>query len=107
MKIYHIVLPEMWVAFHDDLYEADSLNDEGFIHCSFADQLDGVIRRYYSEAAKIIVLELDANKLSSKLVTEPSTGGEVYPHIYGPINRDAIVSMAERDLTGIKGIEGI
>jgi uncharacterized protein (DUF952 family) len=107
MKIYHIVLPEAWAGFHGDLYEAASLIDEGFIHCSFADQLDGVIGRYYSDAANIIVLELDTNKLSSRLVTEPSTGGEVYPHIYGPINREAIVSATERDITGIKGIEEI
>lgn len=96
MKIYHIVLPEAWSAFTGDCYEAASLDDEGFIHCSFAEQLDGVIGRYYKDAEKIVVLELDANKLSSKLVTEPSTGGEVYPHIYGPINRDAIISATER-----------
>ena len=100
MKIYHIVLPDAWVNFKSDFYEAASLSDEGFIHCSFADQLDGVIGRYYRDAPSIVVLELDANKLSSKLVTEPSTGGEIYPHIYGPINREAIVSATERDLKG-------
>mgnify|MGYP003297890225 CR=1 FL=1 len=107
MRIYHLVLPDAWAAFNGDLYEASSLANEGFIHCSFADQLDGVLARYYSDAPSVVVLELDANKLSSKLVTEPSTGGEVYPHIYGPINRDAIVSVAEREITGIKGIEGM
>jgi len=99
MRIYHIVLPDAWSSFSGDFYEAASLDEEGFIHCSFEDQLDSVIGRYYSDSQSIVVLELDANKLSSKLVTEPSTGGEVYPHIYGPINREAIVAVEERELT--------
>jgi len=102
MRIYHIVLPEVWDNFHGILYEADSLATEGFIHCSFADQLDGVLRRYYSHVPKVKILEIDALKLDSKLVVEPSTGGESYPHIYGPINCDAVVAVEERDLSFAK-----
>ncbi|CAN5370633.1 DUF952 domain-containing protein [soil metagenome] len=98
MLIYHIVLPDAWAAFDGDLYEAASLADEGFIHCSFAGQLDGVIGRYYSGADRIVVLEIDPEKLTSKLINEPSTNDEVYPHIYGPINRDAIVGTEERNV---------
>ncbi len=100
MLIYHIVLPDVWVAFDGDLYEAASLAGEGFIHCSFAEQLDGVIRRYYSGANRIVVLGIESDKLTSELISEPSTNNEIYPHIYGPINRDAIVSVAERKLQG-------
>lgn len=98
MHIYHIVLPEAWAAFDGDLYEHASLADEGFIHCSFEHQLDGVIERYYSGADKVILLEIDSEKLTSELVNEPSTGGEIYPHIYGPINRDAVVSESVRKI---------
>ena len=98
MTIYHIVLPEAWAAFDGDLYEHASLEAEGFIHCSFDHQLDGVIGRYYSGVNKVILLEIDSDKLTSDLVSEPSTGGEIYPHIYGPINRDAIVSESERKI---------
>jgi len=100
MTIYHIVLPELWDAFDGDLYEAASLADEGFIHCSFDHQLDGVIGRYYSGADSLVVLEIDSEMLTSELVNEPSTGGEIYPHIYGPINRDAIIEVTVRELTG-------
>ena len=98
MTIYHIVLPEAWAAFDGDLYEHASLAAEGFIHCSFDHQIDGVIERYYSGADSVILLEIDSNKLTSELINEPSTGGEIYPHIYGPINRDAVVSESERKL---------
>lgn len=97
MLIYHIALPEVWnEARHNTFYEAESLESEGFIHCSYADQLDGVIERYYGDAGKIVILSIDADKLTSTLVSEPSTGGEPYPHIYGPINTDAIVGVEER-----------
>ena len=98
MLIYHIVLPEAWSAFDSDLYRHASLGTEGFIHCSFAGQLDAVIARYYSGAERVIVLEIDTDKLMSRTVNEPSTNSEIYPHIYGPVNRDAIVSAKERKL---------
>ena len=96
MRIYHIVLPEIWAAFDTDLYRHASLETEGFIHCSFAHQLDAVIGRYYAGQKKVVVLEIETDSLMSRVLNEPSTGSEIYPHIYGPINRNAIVNVSER-----------
>ena len=94
MKIYHIVLPEVWEKFKDEkFYEADSLASEGFIHCSFADQLEAVLQRYYKGAEHVLILTIDTEKLTSKLVKEPSTNNEIYPHIYGQINLDSVISQ--------------
>lgn len=93
MLIYHIVLPEDWRAFDTGLYRAKSLETEGFIHCSFADQLDGVIKRYYKGVEKLVILEIESERLMSRVLKEPSTNNEIYPHVYGPINRDAIVGV--------------
>ena len=99
MKIYHIVTPEVWEHFKSkNFYEAESLQTEGFIHCSFADQLAGVLQRYYSGAEKVFVLEIEPEKLTSELVNEPSTNDEIYPHIYGKINRDAIIDIKEKEI---------
>ncbi|MEK7724862.1 MAG: DUF952 domain-containing protein [Acidobacteriota bacterium] len=99
MIIYHIVLPETWEIFREkDFYEAESLHTEGFIHCSFAEQIEGVLGRYYQGVEKVLILTIDSDKLTSKLVNEPSTNNEIYPHIYGQINRDAIVGIEERML---------
>lgn len=99
MRIYHVVLPEVWQKFVDeDLYEAESLRTEGFIHCSFAGQVDDVLQRYYSGEETVLILELETGNLSSRLIEEPSTNNEIYPHIYGPIDRDAIVGIAERKI---------
>ncbi len=97
MFIYHIVLPEDWAAFDAELYRARSLDTEGFIHCSFAEQLDGVIARYYGDRDSLVILEIDPERLMSRMIKEPSTNNEIYPHIYGPINRDAIVRVEERN----------
>ena len=99
MIIYHIVLPETWEIFREkDFYEAESLQTEGFIHCSFAEQIEGVLGRYYKGVEKVLILTIDSEKLTSKLVNEPSTNNEIYPHIYGQINRDAIVEIEEKIL---------
>ena len=98
MQIYHIVLPEIWAAFNGELYSAASLETESFIHCSFNGQLEAVLGRYYSNVDSVVILEIDSEKLTSNLVNEPSTGGEIYPHIYGPINRDAIIATEERQI---------
>ena len=96
MRIYHIVLPDDWEAFDTELYRAKSLETEGFIHCSFSAQLNGVIERYYAGEPEVVVLEIETDALMSRVVNEPSTANEIYPHIYGPINRDAIVSVRKR-----------
>ncbi len=97
--IYHIVLPEVWGKFKNEkFYEADSLKTEGFIHCSFAGQVETVLQRYYKDAQKVLILEIEPEKLMSKFVEEPSTGGEIYPHIYGKINAEAIVGIEEKNL---------
>jgi uncharacterized protein (DUF952 family) len=92
-------MPGVWENFKDkDFYEAASLRTEGFIHCSFLEQLDAVLNRYYKDAKKILLLEIETEKLTSRLINEPSTGGEIYPHVYGKINREAIIKIEERDL---------
>ena len=99
MLIYHIVTPEVWEQFKDEsFYEAESLKTEGFIHCSYRSQLPEVLERYYKNAERVFILHLNANSLTAELIAEPSTNREVYPHIYGKINRQAIVEIEERNL---------
>lgn len=99
MFIYHIALPEIWEKVgRDGFYEPEGLAVEGFIHCSFADQIEGVLGRYFHNADKVTILKIDVDKLSAKLVSEHSTNDELYPHVYGPINADAVTSVEVRRL---------
>ena len=99
MFIYHIVLPEIWEQVRNEpLYRHESLAAEGFIHCSYDDQLGGVIGRYYAGHDELVVLTIDTDKVAARLVAEPSTGGDIYPHIYGPLNMSAVVSADARQI---------
>jgi len=99
MIIYHIVLPEVWQKFKDEkFYEAESLQTEGFIHCSFAEQIEAVLNRYYKDTERVLLLEIETERLTSELINEPSTAGEIYPHIYGKINKEAITKTEKRSL---------
>lgn len=99
MLIYHVTLPSNWEKYRErPSYQTESLQTEGFIHCSYLNQLPGSLKRYYSNAEKVIILTIETEKLRSKLVEEPSTGGETFPHIYGRLNHNAVVSVEEREL---------
>jgi uncharacterized protein (DUF952 family) len=99
MFIYHIVLPEVWERFKNrPSYQPDSLATEGFIHCSYASQLPGVLKRYYRGVERVLILKIDTEKLFSKLVKEASTNDEIYPHIYGRLNHNAVVDVEDRIL---------
>lgn len=76
-------------------YRCASLQSEGFIHCCKAEQLSGVVQRYYQDVAGLMVLSIDPDKLQAELVYENTVGGEeLFPHVYGDINMDAVVQVA-------------
>lgn len=73
-------------------YQCESLTTEGFIHCCDNSQLAGVVSRYYQEVDDVMLLLLDADKLTAALIRENTVGGsELFPHIYGPINSEAVI----------------
>ncbi len=91
--IYHITtMPEWEAAQKNGRYEAPSLQTEGFIHCSEAKQVNGVLERYYAGVKNLVKLSIDPSKLRSEVKYEiaPSVN-EAFPHIFGPINLEAIV----------------
>ena len=99
MIIYHITTPAAWIACEGrPSYRTASLETEGFIHCSYQAQLEKVIERYFRGKGRIAILAIDTEKLRSKLVEEPSTAGEVYPHLYGRLNLNAVVDVEEREV---------
>ena len=91
--IYHITLPERWEeARRAGEYRADSLQTEGFIHCSTADQVVRSLNRFYHGVPEVRLLAIDPALLASRLKYEPAHG-EMFPHIYGPLNIDAVTAV--------------
>lgn len=93
--IYHVVTHQNWQkALSEGFYEASSLHNEGFIHTSNQDQIQGVLERYYTNETNLLLLHIDENKLTAPLKYElaPSVN-EMFPHIYGQLNIDAVVEV--------------
>lgn len=104
-EILHVTSRAGWEqAATDGEYRGDTLTTEGFIHCCLPDQLAGVVARYFRGRSSLVVLSLDAERLTSPLRWETPPGSdEEFPHVYGPVNLDAVVEVVplEAVLDGI------
>jgi uncharacterized protein (DUF952 family) len=95
--IYHVITNEAYaIACGQGWYEADSLATEGFIHLSQVQQVRGVLERYYSHQADLLVMEIDEQQLAAPLKYElaPSVQ-EMFPHLYGRLNMGAVVKVID------------
>lgn len=99
--IYHVVTALNWQkavqtagSGGQGFYEAASLALEGFIHTSKAEQVQGVLERYYKGQINLLLLHIDETKLTALLKYElaPSINEE-FPHIYGRLNLDAVIKI--------------
>lgn len=93
--IYHVTTAAEWNAAKEKgFYTAPSLATEGFIHNSTETQVAGVLERYYKGKTDLVKLVIDTDELTHPLKWElaPSVNEE-FPHIYGPLNLDAVVDV--------------
>jgi uncharacterized protein (DUF952 family) len=95
--IFHITDAATWATsqqrgVHTGSTRGIDLAEEGYIHCSTAQQWPGVIERYYADVPDLLLLHIDEARLTSPLVYEQLPGmPEPFAHIYGPINIDAVI----------------
>jgi glutathione S-transferase len=98
MEIFHIALASDWeAALASGSYRVSTLgrtlDEEGFVHCSCADQVDGVRSRFYAGVDGLVLLAIDVDRLRSEVRFEDVGDGELFPHVYGPIDVDAVVAV--------------
>jgi len=82
-------------------YRPATLDADKFIHASPADQLTRVANKYYLDKKDVRLLHIDPSLVKAEIRWEPATGG-LYPHIYGPLNLDAVVKVTPI-FTGLDG----
>jgi uncharacterized protein (DUF952 family) len=87
-RLFHIVSPDAWAAAERaGTYRPESLKAEGFVHLSFADQVEGVANAIYADRSELQVVELDGDQVSPPVVVEDSyASGTAYPHVYGAVD---------------------
>jgi uncharacterized protein (DUF952 family) len=100
--IYHITSREAWLeAGRRGAYSAESLQSEGFIHCSTRAQVLQVARRFYPGRRGLVLLVIDPAKLIAEVKWElsiPPEGmapGSRFPHVYGEIGLEAVVQCLD------------
>ena len=93
---FHITTCSAWSAGQKSgEYRADSLGQEGFIHCSKVAQILRVANDYYTGQQGLLILMVDPSKLKAELRWDPGSdqADELFPHIYGPVNLEAVVDV--------------
>lgn len=104
-RIFHIATAADWRrTLETGTYTTSTvgvtLAEEGFIHASRRDQVQGVFDRYYAGLGEdLVLLTIDPARLESEVRVDP-VGDDSYPHVYGPINRTAVVDVAPLDRRG-------
>ena len=103
--IFHITTQMAWdEAQKYGEYRAASLLTEGFVHCSTISQVIPVADNFYKGQTNLLLLMIEPTLLSSTLKWEAPSGGtpppgvpegDQFPHVYGPINLDAVVNTIE------------
>jgi uncharacterized protein (DUF952 family) len=90
--IFHITaMPEWKAAKESGSYTSPSLKEEGFVHCSEDRQIAGVLDRYFKGKHDLIKLIIETDKLTSPIYFDWSPSvKDTFPHIYGPINLEAV-----------------
>ncbi len=93
--IYHLTIPQAWAkALASGDYRAGSFVEEGFLHASTSEQVEASANRYFGGSQSIVALKIELGKIKAPLVWEESKHSATpFPHVYGPINLDAVVEV--------------
>mgnify|MGYP003620537196 CR=1 FL=1 len=75
-------------------YRLNTLETEGFIHCSTSEQVLGPANEFYRGRSDLVLLVIDPARLAAELIYEDCyETGMAFPHIYGPLNLDAVTKV--------------
>jgi len=87
-KIYKILPRIEWTtAKAKGVFEGSALDlKDGYIHLSTAAQAGETARLHFKGQTGLVLLTLDAERLSPGIKWEPSRGGQLFPHLYGALN---------------------
>lgn len=105
-RIFHIATESDWrrtleTGSYTTSTVGRTLAEEGFIHASRRDQVAGVFDRYYRGIGdRLVLLTVDPARLTDAEVVVEPVGDDSYPHVYGPINRSAVVDVVPLDRRG-------
>jgi uncharacterized protein (DUF952 family) len=94
-KILHITQRQQWKKAKDlGSYRGDTLDSEGFIHCSTRSQVMGSANRFFKNQTDLVIA---IDRLQPEIRYEGIDANNLFPHIYGELNIDAVVQEIDLD----------
>ncbi|MBE9189582.1 DUF952 domain-containing protein [Gloeocapsopsis crepidinum LEGE 06123] len=92
--ILHITQRNQWEnAQQSQIYCGDTLESEGFIHCSTPQQVVEVANSLFKHQQGLVLLCIDSDKVSAEIRYEGSQEDKLFPHIYGTLNLNAVIQV--------------
>ena len=94
--IYKIIDKNEWQKVKDAGPYSGSKKDieDGYIHFSSEEQVEGTLKKYYSNQTNLILLKVDTLKLDN-LIWEQAYDGNMFPHLYSSLDISNVKSEQE------------
>lgn len=102
--VYKIMSPtELRRMQNDGVFHGSPVDiADGYIHLSCGSQLAATLDKHFSGVSGLMLVAVDLSRVAANVRWEPARGAELFPHIYGPLPAEAVVSVAavERNADG-------
>ncbi len=109
--IYKLVPGALWsLAQIDGVFHGAPVDlADGYIHFSTKDQVAETAFRHFRAREGVVLVSVDSEMLGEALKFEPSRGGDLFPHLYGPLNLEHVVSVSPlpMDVDGRHNFDGL
>ena len=93
--ILHITQSDRWAkAKNLGTYRSETLDSEGFIHCSTVAQVIGSANRFFKQQQDLVILVIAIDRVTAEIRDE-GTPNNLFPHIYGELNIDAVIQSID------------
>jgi uncharacterized protein (DUF952 family) len=85
--LYKIMSKQEWeTAQAHGIYEGSEVDlKDGFIHLSAAHQVRATAQKHFANRTDLLLVSVLEKNLGKNLKWEVSRGGDLFPHIYGPL----------------------
>ena len=96
--ILHITQRHEWeTAKNLGIYRSNTLDTEGFTHCSTIAQVIGSANRFFRHQHDLVILVIDVTLVKVQIIYEGASESNLFPHIYGGLNIDAVIQVIDLD----------
>ena len=99
---FKLLRPEEWTEWRESgVFTGAPVDlEDGYIHLSARDQVRETAAKWFAQVDPLILVMIDLAALGDTVRWEPSRGGALFPHVYGPLPRVAIAGNSRLRLGG-------